>query len=203
MNKTIWTTILLGILLLAFSSCKQTDKPSHSVEEKCLGKVDVRKWRKEALHRDSILINGRIPLVTTKEAILDLLGEPDQKTIVDARDAVLPYLLEDTASTISRWTYGRTIFDEIEGKIVLNTLHFKSTPLELVHPRITLKKGMDSQKICALFPESCQLIELSGNAWSGHFELMSSKYEGDSRRWFLMFQAGRLVKVVLYHFSQD
>lgn len=195
--------IFLSIFFLACSSCDQTTKPSLPVYEKCLGKVDVRKWRKEILDRDSLFIDGIIPLVAKKELILDLLGEPDQKTIIDHKDAILPYLIKDTTSTIRRWIYGRTIFDEIEGKLVLNTIHFESTPVELVFPQITLKAYMSPQKICSLFPESCQLIEISGNEWSGHFELMSSKYEGDPRRWFLLFRAGKLVKAVLYHFSKD
>ncbi|AEE52784.1 hypothetical protein [Haliscomenobacter hydrossis] len=184
-------------------SCDKVTKPATVVYEDCAGKVDVRKWRKEVLDRDSILINGKIPLVAKREAILNLLGEPDQKTIINQKDVILPYLIEDTTSIIRRWTYGRTTFDEMEGKIVLNTIHFESTPIELVFPQITLKGHMNPQKICTLFPESCHLIELSGNEWSGHFELMSSKHEGEGRRWFLIFRAGKLVKVVLYSFSRE
>jgi hypothetical protein len=197
------SSILVSLFFLAYSSCDQTTKPTLSVCEDCPGKVDIRRWRKEILDRDSVLINGKIPLVAKKEDIVNLLGEPDQKTIIHHKDVILSYLIEDTTSTVRRWTYGRTIFDEIEGKIVLNTIHFESTPIELVFPQITLKGHMNPQKICTLFPESCQLIELSGNEWSGHFELMTSKNEGDPRKWFLMFRGGELVKVVLYHFSKD
>jgi hypothetical protein len=197
-NKSI-----LLCIFLTFSSCDIETKSSPCSEVDCPDKMDVRKWRKEVLDRNSVLINGRIPLVASKNDILNLLGEPDQRIVINYYDATLAYLIKDTTSIIKRWTYGRTIFEEIEDKLILTTLHFESTPLELVFPQITLKADMDMRKLCPLFPESCKLIELSGNAWSGHLELMTSKNEGDPRKWFLMFRTERLVKVVLYHFSKD
>lgn len=197
-NKSI-----LLCIFLTFSSCDIAIKSNPCAEVDCPDKMDVRKWRKEVLDRNSVLINGRIPLVASKNDILNLLGEPDQRIVINYYDATLAYLIKDTTSIIKRWTYGRTIFEEIEDKLILTTLHFESTPFELVFPQITLKADMDMRKLCPLFPESCKLIELSGNAWSGHVELMTSKNEGDPRKWFLMFRTERLVKVVLYHFSKD
>lgn len=169
----------------------------------CSGMLDVKKWRNEILDVDSLKINGRIPVICDKLDIVNLLGKPDQEIDLNISEGFVPYLIKDSLSKASRVQYGRTIFDEVEGKVIVNTIDFRSTDIELNHPKVVLKYGMSAIEISKVFPESCKLIIVNGNAWSGHVELLASNKELDPRRWFLVFQNEGLIKVILYTFSRE
>jgi len=195
------TLLILFFTLIALTGCDQREHPTQVNKSDCEGMLNVQQWRKEALDRDSIMINDEIPLLSTKADIIRLLGKPDQIIKISQKEGNIPYLIKNTSSTASRWIYGGTILDEVEGKIMVNTIDFESTDVKLVHPKLVLKKGLSAREICQLFPESCKLIIVNGNAWAGHIELKSSHYDGDPRMWFLIFRAGGLAKVILYPFS--
>jgi hypothetical protein len=194
-------TFYLLMILVMNLSCSDKTESNHVKQNDCSDMLDLEKWRKEILNLDSILINGTVPIISTRRAILKIFGEPDKITKINPNEGFLPYLSEaSTNYEAFSLIYGGTSFDEIGGSVILNTIDFNSTDkIELMHPKITLKKGMSINKIKEIYPE---LIINSGNAWSGHIELKTSNYPLDPRRWFLIFRVEQLEKIVLYTFSR-
>jgi len=198
----IKVTLVLISSLIFIGSCRKKEvlqnKNNNNTHSATL---NIDDWRREILDVDSVLINGAIPIITTKENIFKILGPPKNRTKISSNSGFLPYLKTDSLSKAYRIYYGETFFDEIENVAILNTLDFRSTNVQLVHPLITLKGGLTVIELSKIFPESCKLITLSGNSWSGHIELHTSNKGLDPRRWFLIFQNEQLVKIILFTFN--
>ena len=95
--------------------------------------------------------------------------------------------------------YGNTVFECNGEDVIVNTIDFESTNIELIHPKITLKRGVRPIDIQRVFPESGRLISGSGNSFSGHIMLAASKPIGGLHDiWFLMFRRDELFRVVLF-----
>lgn len=193
---------LILIILLLFSCTKKEDA-IYFKNESCKGMLDIEKWKREILHIDSIKINGKINIIDDKKKVLREFGAPTEILQPSSFSSFIPYLYMDSTEKHYEILYGKTVFEGIGGKVVLKEVDFQSTDIELIHPKIVLRKQTPALEICKLFPESCKLIIINGNAWSGHIELKCSDKDLDPRRWFLIFQREELTRVVLYTFTRE
>lgn len=200
MNKIF----LLAVSMSSFFSCIQEGSDAEStssgpLELSCYGMVDVKKWQKEILYIDSVLIDGYLPVQTNKASILKKFGLPNRTIQVAERFDFMPCAAKNTQ--FIRLFYGRTIFDLIESHAIVRAIDFSSTDIKLIHKGTVLSKGTNIRNIVNVFPESCKLIVMSGNAWSGYIELKASDKSLDPRRWILIFQNEELVKIMLCQFG--
>jgi len=195
---TKFTLILLGFIIL---SCKKETKYEGSTSiTKPIVVLDINSWKKEILNIDSMKIDGQFPLLFNKEEYIRKFGKPDQRKIMNPQTGYFSYLKNNINSNAYQLIYGETILDGYQEQIVINTIDFNSTDIEIIHPSITLKKGTPAMEVCRLFPESCKLVIVNGNRWSGHVELFVSNRNSDPRRWFLVFKSEELIKIILYTF---
>lgn len=185
-------------------SCRESPSATEKGEERniCEGKVDIRKWRNEILDVDSLKIDGDIGFVSDKSILFSHFGKPDRVNEIGRNLGYLPYLTKDPSMVANEIFYGGTIFESIGDIVVPRIIDFESTNVNIVHPKINLRKGLDVGEVCKIYPESCKLILMGGNLWSGHIELRASNSGLDPRRVFLIFRNEKLVKVAIHTFSR-
>ncbi len=159
--------------------------------------IILKKWNQEYLSFDSILLNGTLPVVTTKENLYALLGKPDKILPITINRSNLYLMQMGEPKKAYYLIYGNTVFESFEDKVIVNTIDFESTNVELVHPKITLKKGMQGIDIQRVFPESGRLLGGSGGV--RNLMISASKPNGGIQDvWFLIFTGEKLHRVVLY-----
>ncbi len=153
--------------------------------------VNVYKWRLERINADSVRIDGTIPIVASKDEIINKFGQPTRINQVSPKRN---YMVSD-GDKAYEWEYGGTVFDLVDGKLTLKILDFSSTDVTLVVDSLTLRKGMLGTDVCELFPESRKLlIPDGGSMWSGHLTLRSGRND-PYRRWILVFKGEKLAKI--------
>lgn len=161
--------------------------------------IILEKWNQEYLHFDSTLINGSIPIITSTKIIYDLLGAPDKIIPMQLNRNNLSIIGENKQSDACYLVYGNTIFEKYGERVIVNTIDFESTNVELTNTKINLKKGIRPLDVQRAFPESGRLLGGSGNAWSGNIMISASKPNGGINEvWFLIFRNEQLSRVVLY-----
>ena len=185
-------------LLLLFSLCKESARdplPQKMYYET----LDIRKWHNEYLDFDSTLINGKIPLSTTKTELFRILGKPDETIPMPINIGNLYHFGKYRERDGDLLIYGNSIFEGHEEDVIIHTIDFENTDIELVNPKIILSKKLLPIDVQKIFPESGKLISGSGNSWSGYVMLHSSKPFSGGPIWFLTFRAERLSRAILYH----
>jgi len=196
-----FTWLVTILILLQSCEVEQSEKSYSTNREECFNNVNPSKWRKEILEVDSLKIDGLIPFVSDRSTILKKFGNPDRISKKNGNNTFLNILVRDEYLDVQEMIYGSSIF-ETKGQVAIFTLiDFESTDVEIIHPKITLKRNLKIEEICILFPESCKLMLLAGNLWSGHIELRASDSTLDSRRLYLVFRNEKLVKVLVNNFS--
>lgn len=194
--------IIALLLLIGLASCSNetlTSKAtnSHNVNNM----VDVEKWINELMDVDSILINDKLKVITSKAIATEAFSLPNKIIEID-ESKYLAYLLKEDENLIPYHIVYRGIsFDGINDKLILKRITFDEEDLVLNTPFLELKKGVHIREICELYPESCKLIILGGNTWTGHIELRASKKAMlEDLRWFLIFKNESLIGVELHRF---
>lgn len=195
---------LLSITIMSiFWNCSDNQAPSQLdyANENCQYKVDVSKWRNEILEVDSLIIDGSIPFLATKEEVIAKFGQPDRINVIDNQLTHLNNYDRSKSAEVVDLLFGSSIFESKGSLAIFKIIDFESTNIELIHPKVNLREGLRINEICRLFPESCKLILLAGNTWSGHIELRTSREALDTRRIYLIFRNEKLVRVELHSFS--
>ncbi|MDO8365874.1 MAG: hypothetical protein Q7T20_03685 [Saprospiraceae bacterium] len=193
------------ILTFSFLSCRDNLEQSVAPATMPLNfnnnyeAIILKEWNKEYLHYDSTLINGSIPIITSSKMIYNLLGVPDKIVPMLVNRNNFPFIAKSKPKDACYLIYGNTVFEKYGDNVVVNTIDFESTKIELVNTKITLKKGIRPIEIQRAFPESGRLIGGSGNTWSGNIMISASKPNGGINDvWFLIFKNEQLCRVVLY-----
>jgi hypothetical protein len=194
------------LFILASTGC-QPDTPSKSEVaqdyDPCHGMVDIKKWQAEILDIDSIFIDGTTSVMLNVSELVAKFGPPRQTLRIDRKAGFLPYMTRDTAEDKAfSLFFGDTVFDRIGDSVIVNVIDFRSTNVSMAHPKLSLRRGLHVKEVCDVFPESCKLVVMSGNTWSGHIELRASEKGLDPRRWFLVFQNEELIKLDLHTLSR-
>lgn len=197
--------LLYFMLVCSFFSCRDNLEQSVGPTTLPLNSnnnyeaIILKKWNQEYLHFDSILINGSVPIITTSKMIYNLLGIPDKIVPMLVNRNNFSLLAKSNPIDACYLIYGNTIFEKYGDSVIVNTIDFESTKVELVNTKITLKKGIRPIGIQRAFPESGRLIGGSGNTWSGNIMISASKPNGGIKDvWFLIFRNEQLCRVVLY-----
>src|SRR5690349_2076154 len=99
-------------------------------------------WAHEYLPFDSVLINGMLPIVSKKADLIKILGSPDTIFPLNINRNNFEFIENGTTKNNFYFVFGKTKFECFDDMMVLNTVDFESTNLELIHPKITLKKSM-------------------------------------------------------------
>lgn len=190
----------LILFITVLYSCVQPEKPITNSQVDCsdLGYVNVQKWRKEILHIDSLLINNRFKLNDGFNKLDSLLGGYKNFTNVN-RDLLSFYSGHEGDKF--RYYYESVFIDKWKNKSQLSFVDFEKSGLSIVHPKITLNSETLSEEVCNLYPNSCRLININGNKWSGFIELRITDASLESRRIFLIFKAQKLVKMKIVNLS--
>lgn len=197
-------TIKLIIFIPWMFSCNQThtdenlhnNNPFHYM-------LDLKKWQNEILDIDSVRIGQNIFAITNSVMLEKEFGRPDSILKSDGRFSFFPYIFEkDSLSQAYFLFYDGVVFEKMNEVAVISTIDFRVTNIKLIHPKIVLYQGMNVRELTKIYPESCKLVSVNGNAWSGQVELKTSAFGLDPRRWFLIFQGEELIKVLLISFSR-
>lgn len=198
------SSILLFLILMMGWSCRESPSATKKKMEQSFyeGKVNVKKWQDEILDVDSLKIDGDISFMSNKNILFNHFGKPDRVNEIGRNIGYLSYIANDSAMVANEIFYGRTIFESIGDIVVPRIIDFESTNVNIIHPKINLRKGLDVGEVCKIYPESCKLILMGGNLWSGHIELRASNSGLDPRRVFLIFRNEKLVKVAIHTFSR-
>jgi len=160
--------------------------------------LDIQKWHSEYLDFDSTLLNGQTPLATTKTNLYRILGEPDKILPMSINIGNLSHFEKNKKQGGYYLIYGNSIFEGHNEDVIIHTIDFEDSDLELINPKIKLNKTLRPIDVQQIFPESGKLVSGSGNAWSGYMMLHSSKPYSGGRIWFLTFKAEHLTRAVLY-----
>jgi hypothetical protein len=165
--------------------------------------IDIGKWNKEYLSFDSILMNREVPLVTDTTTLFNFLGRP--KKIIPISTSRNNGLLigNGNVSNGNYLIYGNTIFEQFGEKVIVNTIDFESTKIELISSKINLKAGIKPIEIQMAFPESGRLLGgYGGSTWSGNIMVSASKPHGGIHDvWFFIFMGEKLKRVALFSTS--
>jgi len=165
-----------------------------------IGFVNVQRWRTEVLSIDSMMIDGEFPLKSTIDNYKMKLGKVQENYRIQKEDVAL---YGDISDRKNRYVFKGALVDTWGDRAIINTLDFKLNNIEIVHPRITLRKGMPVAELSKLFPASSRLIQSNGNSWSGFIVLNSSLSSFDFTRIILIFQTEELVKIKIVDFGFD
>lgn len=194
---------IILILLLLFIGCNQTSNEVTNFPKpdcEAMGFVNVQRWRAEILSIDSMTVNGYLPLISTIDNYTKELGAVRKVYGIQEEDIAL---YGNRSDEKKRYVFNGALVDTWGNQAIINALDFRLNDIEIVHPRIILKKGMSVAELCKLFPASCRLIPSNGNQWSGFIELKLSSSGFDFRRAILIFQREKLIKFKIIEFSFD
>lgn len=191
------------IFLFTFIGCDQKSNEviSHpQIDCEFMGFVNVQHWRKEVLSIDSMMINGEFPLISTIDNYKKKLGKVQRIYSIQEEDVAVYDELSDLKT---RYVFQGALIDTWGDQAIINSLDFKLNNIEIVHPRIILRRGMPVTELSKLFPASSRLIQSNGNSWSGFIVLNSSPSSFDFNRIILIFQTEKLVKIKIANFGFD
>lgn len=182
-------TLFLSALFLF--SCHPSDKNNVEKDDSYL--LDIKKWNHEHLAIDSMMIDGRVPLIATKTQLFALLGKPD--TII-----LVPPDFSNTPGTKSEMVYFKDLRYVIVGEnAFIQSINFENSNLTVTHPKTTLDKNTTVKDVQKMFPQSGRIIRGGGTTFDGFMQLRSSKEWSDINVWFLIFKRTKLVRLDLIH----
>jgi hypothetical protein len=190
--------LLLLSLLILLLSCgeKPKDAPLSSIAEKSQQYLDVRFWHQEYINIDSILINGKIPGVTTLPELLRIMGKPNKILTKPIEASNLYYLAKNVH--VNCYYYNNLIFEEYQGKVLIHTINLKNSMMEISCSKIRLNAQTIPKDVQKIFPESGKLISGTGNTWSGYLIINAFPPYAHGKIWLMTFNAGNLSKMILY-----
>lgn len=184
-------------------SCRQmTEVKTKYKEIDCeeQGFLNVKEWRNEIFNLDSLRLSGNTPLVGTLDDFEKLFGGYLSSYPIPHEELAL-FGGGDEIKT--RYIFNGAVVDRWGDQAIINTVDLRANNVEIGHPKIFLKGGMSPVEICKLFPRSCRLIPMNGNAWSGYIELRVHPSGLDFRRIFLIFQGEKLIKFKITNLGLD
>lgn len=191
--------ISLIFSLLVLTECTQSPEevvPYPKIDCEAIGYIDVQRWRNEVLSLDSMTINGNFPLISTIDDYRKEFGSVSRTYNVEEEDIALYGSLSDRKT---RYVFKGALVDKWGDEAIINMLDFTLNDVEIVHPRIVLKKGMRISELSKLFPRSCRLVPAGGNKWGG-FVVLSAGSD-DWRRVVLTFRTEKLIKIKIVNFK--
>jgi hypothetical protein len=196
MNASCRITLFLSFVFICCNPTENINKEQTKVrfEDE---PVTKNKLRQEILNYDSLFINGKIPLRTTKNDLFTLLGQPSVIENMKSPSWLTKFNLENSSNP-KRFYFGKTIFEGVGDTLFLRQLDLESTELSLVHSKITISKKTTLDSIFKVFPESYRIGQIEcGNECYGIIQIQARKYSSDIT-WHLVFRGGRLRKVVFF-----
>ncbi len=189
----------LIILLLTLATCNQSPEEVVTypkIDCEAFGYIEVQRWRNEVLSLDSMTINGNFPLIGTIDNYRKEFGSVFRTYNVQEEDIALYGSPSDKKT---RYVFKGALVDSWGNEAIINMLDFNLNDVEIIHPRIVLKKGMRVMELSKLFPRSCRLVPAGGNKWSG-FVILSAGSD-DWRRVVLTFRTEKLIKIKIVNFK--
>lgn len=165
--------------------------------------LDIKKWDNEYLPFDSIFMNGKMPLVTDTNMLFRMLGRPDKVIPIQGNRNNCLLIGKGKVNSANYLIYGNTIFEQAGKDVIVNTIDFASTNVELVNSKINIKEGLRPMDIQKIFPESGRLLGgMGGSQWTGNIMVSASKPHGGIHDvWFFIFLKEKLKRVVLFSTS--
>lgn len=187
------------LLLVALAGCKQPAEEAVTypkIDCEAYGYIEVQRWRNEVLSLDSMTINGEFPLISTIDHYRKEFGSVLRTYNVQEEDVAI---YGSPSERKTRYVFKGALIDSWGNEAIINMLDFTLNDVEIVHPRIVLKKGMRIMELSKLFPRSCRLVPAGGNEWSG-FVILSAGTD-DWRRIVLTFRTEELIKIKIVNFK--
>jgi hypothetical protein len=201
-------TLFFLILIVLVGSCdKQRNASNHEVTNSTkpssyYSNIDINKWNNEYWHIDSVLMGGKVPLITDTATLFQFLGKPEKILPISISRNNCWFLGKGKPVNANYLIYGNTIFEQMGKDVIVNTIDFESTPMELLSSKINIKIGLQPIDIQKAFPESGRLLGRSGNLWTGNIMVSAIEPHGGIHDvWFFIFIREKLRRVVLFSTS--
>ncbi len=188
------------ILYLLFVGCYNLESTKKVVINDCENFVDTKKWRMETLYIDSVKLHNEIFLYNSLEYYQNIFGKALNKYNINNED--ICFYTSNEFNKV-RYIFDGLVLDEIDNKAIVNTLNFSKFNDTLYFNALSLSYNTSVKDVCMVFPESCKLISMDGNLWSGFIELKITQLGLDSRRVFLIFRGEKLIKLKIINLGFD
>ncbi|MBL7815533.1 MAG: hypothetical protein JNL70_10995 [Saprospiraceae bacterium] len=195
--KSVIKTVIITLIYFFFS-CDMPNKKKVDVKNDTEDiQVSVNKLKKEILYYDSLLIDKKFPLKTSKANIVKILGQPTIIEKIKSVNWLSEFYLNDIQN-IKRYYFGNTIFEGNNDTLLLRQVDFESTDIDLSDSKIILNKRTPFYSLYKVFPESCKIAQIeTGNAASGVIAIKAFKLS-NGRLWHLHFKRDSLLRVTFF-----
>lgn len=178
-------------MTLALFSCNESNKTENNYSQDT-SLLPTQTNNNEGIDEDSILLNNRIPFLTTIKRLTDNLGNPD--SIIKKHYDCSGYFDKDT---ISLRYYNESVFETLGDTSVLQKIYFKHDNFKLKTPTILLDNRTTLKDIKRCFPKSLDdsndIIDPTDKK-TYRLVRISTKKNFDCK-WVLKFADGRLIEI--------
>ncbi len=151
----------------------------------------------EYLDWDSFMINGKLPLQSSRKEVTALLGEPDSIITPDYSKVCGSFFFEND---FQLFYYGKSHFDLFDDTLVVQSLYFNDqSAIELISPSLTLNRHTTLSDLEKLFPETSkqksEINDLSGKMILIRLAVYKTNLED---KWYLFFKDGKLIQLMYW-----
>jgi hypothetical protein len=190
------------ILMLIILSCNEKKVDSAPSTDKITPWRDycmyINAWHEEYLALDSLYLNGKIPLLTNKKMLREVLGKPDKTVEIPIELAYRSYLKVPEEEKAYYYYYGRNIFLCIGDVAIYSVIDFENSDVTLLSSKINLSGNTQPIDVQKVFPESGKLGIWAGSMVFGYLMLNNSR-KGGPYKSSVIFRGGKLKKMVLHN----
>jgi len=184
--------ILLLIILCFGCDQNQTNKPASSHPNTSL-QLDVFVWQKEGIDLDSLSI-GSLPVITTKNEVIKIFGNPNKIVKIDApRENLNLYDFKNKYEKYYMY-YKDAVFEVAGEYAILNTLNLENTKRSLFYKGFEINGKTDVRHIQPKFKESFKLARGSGNVFHGIIPINAL---GNDYMSIILYSTGDRIRKVL------
>ncbi|HLD52439.1 MAG TPA: hypothetical protein VJA82_03985 [Sediminibacterium sp.] len=190
------------VFLICLISCSDKIKQSETINinetlsdsfTKEYKSIDtVRVIDLEYLDWNSLKINNKLPLLTSKRELINLFGSIDSIVSPNYDEICVSYF-----DSGYKFLYlGLSVFEIKDTMSVISSIDFESGNIRIFSPKIIFEKSTTFEEIKKLFPNSAKeatQVVIENNRTVLSLKLATSKFESDNA-WILLFEGEKLIK---------
>lgn len=153
----------------------------------------------EYMSTDSLRIMNKLPVVTAKDSLVSLFGNPDSTIVYDQGEMCTNYFYSSCPNQYEVSIWDKSKFEICQNRAVVQTINFKRNPDLFVSyaNKITLSAETSVSSLKEFYPNAVSELDTINVYQEGSYETFSlpSQKVGAESAWMLFFRDKKLARM--------